>query len=292
MTERVTFRSGEVDCVGHWYGHATAGVRPCVVLCAGFTGTQDTPSIVATAQAFAAAGHLALTFDYRNFGLSGGEPRQVVDVPGQLQDVAAAVAAARGHSGVDPDGVVLWGTSLGGGHAVTVAAGDPRIAAVVAQVPFNGFPRRVGGRSSRATVRLLAAMVTDALRGALGRGPSYIPVVGGPGDLAVMASAEAQRAVEAMDSPTWRNEVAPRSLLGLMRYEPGDRAADLRMPLLVSIGEHDRETLGEDTAELAQKAPRGSLRTYPWAHFDFYRPEVRATVVADQLDFLRGALAS
>ncbi len=35
MTDRVVFRSGTVECVGHWYGSGTAGRRPCVVLCTG-----------------------------------------------------------------------------------------------------------------------------------------------------------------------------------------------------------------------------------------------------------------
>jgi hypothetical protein len=39
--------------------------------------------------------------------------------------------------------VALWGNSLGGAHVISVAADDPRIVAVVAQIPFNGFPRRV-----------------------------------------------------------------------------------------------------------------------------------------------------
>src|SRR5918997_1572414 len=65
VTDRVVFRSGTVECVGHWYGSGAAVRRPCVVLCTGFAGTQDTPSIVATARAFAAAGYAALTFDFR-----------------------------------------------------------------------------------------------------------------------------------------------------------------------------------------------------------------------------------
>ena len=37
--------------------------------------------------------------------------------------------------GVDPDRIVLWGTSWSGGHVVYAAAADPRIAAVIAQYP-------------------------------------------------------------------------------------------------------------------------------------------------------------
>jgi alpha/beta superfamily hydrolase len=81
-TKRGAFRSGGDSCVGYVYGEIGATPRPCVVLCTGFNGTQDTPSVVANARAFADAGYVALTFDYRNFGESGGEPRQLVDIPG------------------------------------------------------------------------------------------------------------------------------------------------------------------------------------------------------------------
>src|SRR5690606_15577048 len=141
-------------------------------------------------------------------------------------------------------------------------AEDPRIAAVVAQVPFNGFPKRVEGRSAKMVWRLLLAMIVDRLRGALGLQPHYIPAVGGPGELAVMASPEAKRTVGVLDSATWENRVAPRALLEMMRYKPGDRAHHLRMPLLVCIGDQDRETVAEDTTQLADKAEFGRLKTY------------------------------
>lgn len=41
------------------------------------------------------------------------------------------------------------------------------------------------------------------------------------------------------------------------------------------------------TLNSVDQAPRGELKTYPYAHFEFYRPEVRAQVVKDQIDFLR-----
>ena len=71
----------------------------------------------------------------RGFGESGGEPRQVVDLPSQHEDLRAAVAWVRGRDDVDADRVALWGNSLGGAHVISVAADDPRIVAVVAQIP-------------------------------------------------------------------------------------------------------------------------------------------------------------
>ena len=290
MCERtqVRFESGGVDCVGY-LSHPTGGGAPvpCLVLAHGFSGTQDTPSMQAVAQVVAGAGFAALTFDYRNFGESGGTPRQLITIQGQQEDLHAAIRFARSHPLIDPARIALWGTSLGGGHVIAVAADDPRLAAVVAQIPFNGFPKRVEGRSAMATLRLLGAMITDTVRGWLGLAPAYIRAVGPTGDLAVMASPEAQQTIDAMQSRHWRNEVAPRALFEMMRYKPSARAGRLGMPVLVCIAEHDRESPPELARQIAKHAPRGELKGYPCAHFAFYRPDVRAQVVGDQIDFLR-----
>lgn len=291
---RVRFDAGGVALVGYLHRPAeTNALLPCVVLGHGFSGTQD--RLAYAAGRFAEAGFAALTFDYRSFGESGGEPRQVVDVRAQLEDWRAAIRFARGVGGVDPERIALWGSSLGGGHVVTVAAGDPRVAAVVAQIPFNGFPRRVEGRSAQDTLRLLWAMTVDAARGRLGLSPRYIPMVGAPGEVAVTVTARARRHIATLSgtsgSSLWRNEVAPRGLFGMMRYRPGEVAHRLKMPLLVCSAEDDLEALEENTRQLAERAPRGELRRYPGVHFDFYRGPVRQQVVADQIDFLRTHLS-
>jgi uncharacterized protein len=134
-------------------------------------------------------------------------------------------------------------------------------------------------------------MTVDAARGILGRPPHYIPMVGKPGEVAVTTTPQAQEHIAALSGETrdslWRNEVAPRALIDMMRYRPGDEAQWLRMPVLVSIAERDLETPEELSRQIAERAPRGELRRYPVSHFDFYRDPVRQRVLADQIDFLR-----
>lgn len=291
----VTTTSFQVDVDGdvvaatrYRVGPGTAP-QPTVLLCTGFGGTQDTPAVVAAAQRFAAAGMTAVTFDYRTFGLSAGEPRQVVSVRDQLRDIRTVLARLREDRAVDDDRIALWGTSLGGGHVLAVAATEP-VAAVVAQMPFNGFPRRVEGRPLGRSLAVLAAALRDAARGVLGRPPLYIPAVGAADELAVMVGSEANDAVAGLSSATWRNEVAPRGILEMMRYQPGRRVADIAAPLLVTIAGRDAETVGETTRHLADQAPDGRLVAYDTTHFGIYRPEVRERVLDDQAAFLRRAL--
>jgi uncharacterized protein len=289
----VTFEVRRIRCAGVLFLPERAeGKLPAVVLAHGFSGTMD--RLFDVAADFAEGGFAALLFDYRRFGASGGEPRQVVDVDDQLEDFAAAIAFARAHPRIDPDRVAAWGNSLGGGHAVVLAARDPRIAAVIAQIPFNGFPKEVEGRSAKDAWRLMGAMLSDGLRGVLGLPPKLIPMVGVPGTVAVTALPDAQRHLELLrgESTTWRNEVAPRGLLKMMWYRPGKSAPRVRSPLLVCVAAEDRVTPEELTRPIAERAPRGELKRYAGGHFDFYNaPHIRRQVMADQIEFLRRHLS-
>lgn len=285
---KVRFDSGGVECVGYLYYPDSASEKPpCVVIGHGFSGTQDTTTIHDIVGEFTDAGFATLTFDYRNFGESSGTPRQVISIQGQQEDIHAAIQFARSQDAIDPERIALWGTSLGGGHVVAAAANDPRIAAVVAQIPFNGFPKQVEGRSFVQVLRLVGTMCRDVIRGLTGRSPYYIPAVGTTNDLAVIGSSQAKQAIETMDSDQWRNEVAPRVLFEMMRYKPSDVASQLKMPVLVCIAESDQEVPAHLSRQIAEKAPFGELRSYPVTHFEIYRLDVRKQVVKDQIHFLQ-----
>jgi len=290
---RTTFRSGSVECVGYVYGAADGTtLRPGIVMAHGFGGTQE-GSLARTARDFAAAGFAVLTFDYRSFGESGGTPRQVISIRDQQADWHAALAHARQRPGINPLRMALWGSSLSGAHVVAVAAQDPTVAAVVAQVPFNGFPRKVEGRTRAETWRLLSAIAMDWWRSKTGREPYYIPAVARRGELAVVAFDEADAIIQTMQNDTWRNEIAPRVLLDMMLwYRPERVAHRLTMPLLVCLAERDRQTPADLGRRIAERAPFGEVRPYPYGHFDFYRDDVRRKIVADQIDFLRAHLVS
>ncbi|MCD9120500.1 alpha/beta fold hydrolase [Cupriavidus sp. UGS-1] len=286
------FEVDGVDCIGYVYRPAQRETLPaCIVMAHGFGGTQQ-GSLASTAEDFAGAGFVVLTFDYRYFGESAGTPRQLISIAAQKADWHAAIRHARTLAGVDPERIALWGSSLSGGHVVEVAAEDSRIAAVVAQVPFNGFPRKVEGRTSAETRQLLRAMLKDWWHGRIGRPPHYVPAVAPRGQLAVMAFDEADAVIRSMRNDSWRNEITPRVLLDMMLwYRPGRRAHRVNAPLLVCLAERDAQTPSHLGRRIADRAPLGELRRYPCAHFDFYNEAVRRLVVADQIAFLRTHLA-
>src|SRR5689334_13971295 len=130
----LNFPSGGDQCAASFLPATTDALvgpsgRPCVVMANGFGGTRDC-GLLAYAEGFAAAGLDVVAFDYRGFADSTGTPRQLVSHRRQRQDYHAAIAAARQMSGVDPERIVLWGTSYSGGHVVAVAARDGRVAEI------------------------------------------------------------------------------------------------------------------------------------------------------------------
>lgn len=283
------FRSGADDCAGVLIPpEARTGTAPCVVLGHGF-GALKEGGPIRVGERFAAAGYAALAFDYRHFGESGGEPRQLLDFGRQQADWRAAVECARSLKEVDPDRIVLWGSSLGGGHAIHTAAQDARLAAAIAQVPFVDGLACLRAAGPAATLRLVRAGIGDKLAALAGRPPRLAPIVGPPGTLAAMSSSDAEPGYRAMydEGFAWRNEVAARVFLRVGSYRPGREAGRVRCPLLVQVASEDVVTPARQAADAARRAPRGELVTYPGiGHFDIYRGERFELAVADQLEFL------
>jgi uncharacterized protein len=305
LIEALSFESGGVPCTGVFYRADGREVAPCVVMGHGFSGTQDQLTRYATA--FAEHGLSVLTFDYRHFGLSGGVPRQVVDVNAQFEDWQAAVALARSLPGVDTAKIGLWGSSFSAGHVLRLAAGDSRIRAVAVQVPEFGFGSgsvldEIRAKKDRKGVPLrkilrvglglFAAAVRDLLRAKRGLDPLYLPVFAPPGQLGAVIDHNYDRflarAVET--GATWRNEFAARLFLRPPKYRRGT-AERVRVPLLVCVAADDTQTSPSAASAIARAAPQGVLRVYPADHFDVYTPALQDLMIAEQTRFLCEKLA-
>lgn len=140
---------------------------PTIIMSHGWGGTAK--ALRPDAVAFARAGYLVITFDYRGWGksdsrliLAGAKPekkdgkviaevkevREVVDPIDQTADIMNAIHWAAGDERCDAERIGLWGSSYSGGHVVYVAARDPRVKAFVSQV---------GAMDSRWTIATPAA---------------------------------------------------------------------------------------------------------------------------------------
>ncbi|MER7684835.1 alpha/beta hydrolase [Streptomyces sp. NPDC097610] len=288
--QKVRFSSGGGECAA-WHYPGDDG--SCVIMAGGFAVTKE-PGTDLFARRFHDAGFGVLAFDCRGFGESGGRPRQVASVSGQLADWRAAVACAATLPGVDRNRLAVWRFSASAGHLLRVAARTPHLAAVIAQTPNVGglAAARLAARHQKplALLRLFGRGVLDAAGGLLGRPPLLVPLSGEPGTVAVLTTpdtADVPRALNPGDrSPDWRQEVAARSALGLGFCRPGRDASRVRCPLHVVVGEQDRSASPTAAVRATRQAPRAELVWLPGGHYaPFLDAHERAADA--ELSFLR-----
>src|SRR4051794_15139898 len=230
----VTFPSQGLELAAWLYRPEGEGPHPIVVMAHGFSGTREL-RLDAYAERFQAAGLGALVFDYRHFGASGGEPRQLLDIRRQLEDWAAAIAFARALDGVD-ERVALWGTSFAGGHVLEAAARDGGIAAVVSQIPFTDGLASMRVANPRVAARLTVLAARDELTRLTHRPPVRVPVAGAPGSTALMTAADALPGVEALSAGhDIDHTVCARVGSRIGTYRPGRALRRLVAPVLPCV---------------------------------------------------------
>ncbi len=289
--EEVTFDSAGTRCRGWWF--EGTGVGAMVVMAHGLGGTVA-GGLVDYAQALHHAGHSVLVFDYRHFGRSDGEPRQLLGIKRQQQDYTAAIDYARGRAPALP--LVLWGTSFSSAHVITLAARRDDVAAVIAMNPM------LDGRASSLLKLKQAGLGTflhmtgvglaDLARGCVGREPRYLPLAGEPGTLAALSTPDALTGVLSFADDDFDNRIAPRALLGLGLYRPVSRARQVRCPVLLQLCLRDSVAPIAPGYRLAEAlGSRATLKTYDTGHFEIYEGDWQTALADDQREFLAQALA-
>lgn len=269
----------------------TSAPLPCIVMAHGFGGTRDC-GLDRYAGRYRDAGFAVLAFDYRHFGDSEGEPRQLYHIPHQLEDWSAAVAYARSLEEVDASRIGLWGSSASGGHVIVTAAQVPGVACVSAQCPSldpRAEARRLLARLGvRRFARLIMHAQRDMLRSRLGLSAHRIPIVGRPGDVAMFDLPDAYEGYSALTPDGFVNEVCARIVLRVGSYRPIERAVEVRCPVLIQVCEHDELASAESAAATAERLGSwAEVERYPIGHFDIYHGAHFETAVRDQLAFFQ-----
>ena len=266
---------------------------PCIIMGHGLGGTKDM-GLEAYAIRYQDAGFAVLAFDYRHFGESEGEPRQLIWIPYQLQDYLAAIDYARGLKEIDPARIALWGISLSGGHVIVTAARDDKIACVSAQVPLldGRASALMAYKDKRVSIvyglRMIMHGQRDLVRSWFGLSPHKIPIVGKPGSIAVLPFSEAYEALGKLAPYDFINEACARICIRLDKYRPIKKAQNVRCPVLLQICDRDEPLPINIIEEAANKMGKYSeVKHYPIGHFDIYFGDNFERSVSDQLNFFK-----
>jgi dienelactone hydrolase len=281
-TTTLAFESEGRTCRGRLYRPDRPATPPVIVLSPEFAA-EATFGYPRYAGRFARAGYAAFVFDYRGFGESEGEPRNLVDPAGQVTDLNAAIDRVRRLDG-ERRRIVLWGFGLGGGHAVRVAA-NRRVAAVVAVAPLLDGRAFARTRSPRALVRAVGAGVRDRLLPPLGRSRS-VPVVGGRDEFGALPRPTGDAYLDLVPARSdWHNATPARGLLALFRCRPLADAERVHCPTFLLAAADDDVAPPAAVADAADRIEGATFLRLPVGHADALGSAFE-TAAAHQLAFL------
>ena len=297
----VAFPCGDTTCAASLYLPEGVERPPVVVMANGFCG-QRSAIMPNYAERFAGAGIAAFALDYRYWGDSGGLPRYDVVAEAQVEDYLSGIAHVRTMSAVDGSRLAVWGTSFSGAHAVTVAARDPEVRALISQVPgLAGAEDHHDLYPKGSLWKLVRLAFMDKKRLKKGQERIYITAYGEGEELSFLPRA-ADKIAQAGLAPAeseWPNLVTPGMLLDMDEYHPLQYAKQVTTPALFIIAEQDRYVGNQgayEAAERIQKArEKAGLETtesdvrvesIDVGHFQFYSGEPFEQTVQWEIEFL------
>ena len=248
-------------------GAGPANRRPGIVLCHGFTGIKEL-ILPDYARRFAAAGYVALAFDYRGFGESEGERGRLIP-SAQVTDIRNSITFMETLDEVDPERIGLWGTSYGAANVIQAAGIDSRPKCIVAQVGFGDGGRGLSRRSPEEAAPIMAAISNErkqrVLTGKARRVDPFV-ILGDPETVAFFH--------EAMkELPQLKTEISLEFLEATFEYRPEDVAHRIApRALLLIAAELDVPTPADEFRSVYAKAgePKKLVVIDGIRHYDIY----------------------
>ncbi len=285
----VEWKSNGLRIAGHLYLPDTEGPAPGIVLCHGFAGVKEL-LLPAYAERFCAAGYAVVTFDYRGFGESDGEPGRLVPEH-QIEDILSAVSFLAEHPKVDANRIGLWGTSLGGANAVVAASRDDRVKCLAVQLTFANGERVVTGGMSEDEAEKFKSTLSrmQAKRAETGR-EMMVPLK------KILTDTQSAAFYDKYvgEFPALSIRVPFLTVAETLAHKPEDALPNLRVPLLVIGAGQDSVNPPEESLKLFEKAmpPKEFLMLEDATHYELYEGPHLDTVSARQIAWFGTHLAT
>ncbi|HEE6180569.1 TPA: alpha/beta hydrolase [Acinetobacter baumannii] len=262
--------------------------KSAVILMAhGFAGLRQF-KLIQYAQRFAQAGYAVILFDYRYWGGSTGKPREMISINSQLEDWKTMIQYASTCKFIDNRRIVLWGTSLSGGYALSLASELKNIQAIMVQIPYVDGAETAKLYPLQRYPQALKLSSQDYMGSKMGLNPKRLPVVD-QYKLCFMPTADSYYGYLSIVNPDyyWSGEVPARVFYNLMRYRPIQLVRQINIPVLFIAAQHDSLIPIESSREAATNiAPFVSYHEWDMKHFDIYHGSWFEKAVTTQLEFL------
>ena len=244
---KVNYKVDGINVSAHVYtpaGYTSRGRYAAVVVAHPNGGSKEQVAGL-YAQRLAEAGFVAIAFDARYQGESGGEPRRTDKPANRIGDIYGAVDFIQNYPGVDKERIGAFGICGGGGYTFAAAQADKRIKAVATLSLFNtGDVRRNGymrSQTSNIQERLRDAVIARQ-KEAAGAEPEVVGFTNMSPDEARKLKVDLYREGYFYYAGTHKTPNAPgtylkSSLMDMMVWDATDHAELIAQPLLVIAGE-------------------------------------------------------
>jgi pimeloyl-ACP methyl ester carboxylesterase len=270
QTEKVEYFSGPDRVRALWRTpDAVAGPIPAIIQGPGWLGLKDAQAYDRYHQGFTDAGFGVLSIDYRGFGESEGNDRGIVNPTHQLEDLVNGVTYLTTRDDVGPIGAYATG-GTGGGNVVLLAATDPRVRAVISQMPVaDGRDWLHRMRTEYEWVEYQELLELDRRERVL-TGKSRLVH---PRDEIMVETLERKQSNFKKDVDVQIRMEVPLSMVDpLLHYRPGQAAIGLTTPLMVVAVENDATTPTDHAVAIYEAAagPKALVLQRNTSHYAAY----------------------
>ncbi|EHI50363.1 hypothetical protein WH06_24045 [Aeromonas salmonicida subsp. salmonicida] len=259
--------------------------KPVIILCHGFCGIREM-LLPDFAKAFTHAGFSTITFDYRGFGDSDGEPGRLVPTM-QIDDIISVVNWAKRQPSIDAHRIALWGTSLGGCHVFGAAAKVPEIKCIVSQLAFADGEEIVTGKMNEQEKKAFLVTLDKMSEKQKVTGKEMFVSVN-----RVLSDPESKLFFEANRAryPKMDIKIPFLTVKESLQYKPALYASQVTCPTLVVIAGQDAVNSSEQGKALFNAVGAKEKRLYEEnnaRHYDIYTGENFKKVVDIQTEWFR-----
>jgi hypothetical protein len=269
-----------------------SGPFPAIVQGPGWLGLRGAKLYHPYHEGLLAAGFAVLVFDYRGFGDSEGDA-SYLDPMTQVEDCRNAVTYLSGRSDIDAGRIGIFGSGgTGGGNAIYAGGLDPRVKAVVAQVPIaDGRDWLHRMRREHEWLEFLERIRQDRIRHAATGVSEMVP----PRDGIMVPTPERRTTTVKSDvDDKVPSSVQLASAEAIFAYRPIDVIDRIAPRAVMLIAVENDATTPEDHAYALYERARGPKRlvvqtgTTHYAAYAQYRDLVNPLIV----DWFRTHIAS
>ncbi len=291
--ENIEYDVNGLKVKGWLYLPAKVHDLPCIVMCHGFCGTKDF-ALEKFALDFVDNGYAVLTFDYRYFGESEGEPRQNYCGPWQVEDTKKGIAYVRSRPEIDSNKIYIWGTSGGAPYPLLVASKDASIAGVICQV--GGYDHKADNKYYIDKIgmchflKMFMHAQRDKGRSRFNLSPHFYPAYGRPNTRSFLNLLGTFDGIEdlAKNSKTFKNEVPGRFAVNPHPEDVLEASKNIQCNALIVVAKQDGIISPTSHIRLMDILDvKGHLHMIDTTHWGVYKDDGYKENIEIQLEFLK-----